>query len=76
MKTIQMTLNDELVLEVDKVVKSLKTSRSAFTRKALEFAVSDYYMKQLESKQISGYTKHPVESGEFSDFVEEQAWID
>jgi len=35
MRTIQMTLDDELVESVDKVVKELKTTRSAFTRSAL-----------------------------------------
>ena len=46
MKTVQMTLDDELVLEVDKVVKKLKTSRSAFARRALKFAISDFHIKQ------------------------------
>lgn len=35
MRTIQMTLDDELVEAVDQVVKKLKTTRSAFTRMAL-----------------------------------------
>jgi metal-responsive CopG/Arc/MetJ family transcriptional regulator len=35
MRTIQMTLDDELVESVDKLVKELNTSRSAFTRDAL-----------------------------------------
>ena len=75
MKTVQMTLDDQLVLEVDKVVKKLKTSRSAFARKALQFAVSDFYVKQLEEKQIKGYQKHPVHSDEFIE-LEEESWID
>ena len=32
MRTIQMTLDDELVDAVDKIVKKLKTTRSAFAR--------------------------------------------
>jgi len=35
MKTVQMTLDDELVEAVDALVKKLHTTRSAFTRKAL-----------------------------------------
>ena len=32
MRTIQMTLDDDLVEAVDKIVKKLKMTRSAFTR--------------------------------------------
>jgi metal-responsive CopG/Arc/MetJ family transcriptional regulator len=39
MRKIQMTLDDELVAVVDSVVKQLKTTRSAFTRKALKDAI-------------------------------------
>jgi metal-responsive CopG/Arc/MetJ family transcriptional regulator len=39
MRTIQMTLDDDLVEDVDRIVKKLKTTRSAFTRKALKEAV-------------------------------------
>ncbi len=39
MRTIQMTLDDELVAAVDVVVKKLKTTRSAFARKALKEAI-------------------------------------
>ena len=49
MKTVQMTLDESLVKELDKVVK---TSRSAFTRQALQFAIDDFYIKELEKKQI------------------------
>ena len=38
MKTVQMTLDDDLVKAVDEVIKELKTSRSEFTRKALRSA--------------------------------------
>ncbi|MCP4157256.1 MAG: hypothetical protein GY757_56620 [bacterium] len=33
-------------------------------------------VKQLEQKHREGYLRHPVEPGEFSDFEEEQVWID
>ena len=40
MKTIQMTLDDDLVDAVDKMVKKLKMTRSAFTRQALRNALN------------------------------------
>ena len=39
MKTVQLTLDEPLVAEVDRVVKELGTSRSAFTRSALRAAL-------------------------------------
>ncbi len=76
MKTVQMTLDEELVKEVDQVVKELHTNRSAFTRDALKNALSVFYIKQLEQKQIDGYKSNPVKINEFSEFENEQAWIE
>lgn len=39
MRTIQMTLDDDLVDSVDQVVREQHTSRSAFTRDALRDAL-------------------------------------
>jgi metal-responsive CopG/Arc/MetJ family transcriptional regulator len=76
MRTIQMTLDDELVATVDRVVKQLKTSRSAFTRKALRDAIKQVNIKMLEDKHKKGYGRHPVEKTEFSIWEPEQAWGD
>ncbi len=57
MRTIQMTLDDELVDAVDKVVKKLKTTRSAFTRQALRNAITQANIKQMEDKHKKGYEK-------------------
>ena len=40
MRTVQMTLDDDLVKAVARVSKHLQTSRSAFTRKVLREALS------------------------------------
>jgi len=50
MRTIQMTLDDDLVTAVDRVSKELRTSRSAFTRKALREALARYSLEQQEQK--------------------------
>ena len=55
MRTIQMTLDDDLVETVDKVVKKLKTTRSAFTRKALKNAIKQVNISMLEKKHKKGY---------------------
>ena len=55
MRTIQMTLDDELVATVDQVVKKLKTTRSAFARRALSEAAGQVTEKMLEDKHKKGY---------------------
>ena len=76
MRTIQMTLDDNLVKAVDRISKELHTSRSAFTRKALQDALVRYELEQLERKHRRGYEKNPVATDEFSIWETEQAWGD
>ena len=76
MRTIQMTLDDNLVQSVDKVVKELKTTRSAFTRNALRSAINRFSISRLEEKHRRGYELHPVNKEEFSVWEEEQDWGD
>ncbi len=76
MRTIQITLDDELVDAVDKVVKKLKTTRSAFTRQALRSAITQANIKQMENKHKEGYEKKPVSKSEFTIWESEQEWID
>ena len=76
MRTIQMTLDDELVKTVDAISKELKTSRSAFTRHALHEAVKRHNVERLESKHRKGYAIHPVNKEEISIWENEQDWGD
>ena len=76
MRTIQMTLDDDLVKAVDRVKKELCTSRSAFARKALRDALSRYSLEQLEHNHRRGYEGQPVTTDEFSVWETEQAWGD
>ena len=74
MRTIQMTLDDRLVTAVDGLVKKLKTTRSAFTRKALQAAILQNNINQLEKKHKRGYERYPVGKGEFNVWESEQEW--
>ena len=76
MRTIQMTLDDNLVQAVDRVAKELHTSRSAFARKALQEALVRYELEQQERKHRRGYEQNPVASDEFSVWESEQVWGD
>jgi metal-responsive CopG/Arc/MetJ family transcriptional regulator len=76
MRTVQMTLDEELLELVDKVIKELKTTRSSFTRKALREAIERLKTKQLEENHRRGYEAHPVSTYEFSVWEDEQDWGD
>jgi metal-responsive CopG/Arc/MetJ family transcriptional regulator len=76
MRTIQMTLDDDLVKSVDRDSKLLNTSRSAFTRKALREALANYNLEQLERKHREGYERNPILADEFSVWEAEQDWGD
>ena len=76
MRTIQMTLDDDLVKKVDAIANELHTTRSAFTRDALRKAVKDYNLHRLELKHRQGYSVHPVNTEKFSVWEKEQNWGD
>ncbi len=76
MRTIQMTLDDDLVAAVDDAAKKLKTSRSAFARKALRDAIKQVNINALEKKHKKGYERHPVGKMEFNVWESEQEWGD
>jgi metal-responsive CopG/Arc/MetJ family transcriptional regulator len=76
MRTIQMTLDDDIVESVDKIVQELGTTRSAFTREALRAAVKRHHVRRLEVKHRRGYELHPVKNKEFSAWEGEQEWGD
>jgi metal-responsive CopG/Arc/MetJ family transcriptional regulator len=76
MKTVQMTLDENLIKSVDKIVKAIGTTRSAFTRDALRQALKNYRIKLLEEKHRRGYQRSPVRPGEFSVWEGEQEWGD
>lgn len=76
MKTVQMTLDEALVDQVDQAAETMGTTRSAFTRDALRAALSDLRRKDLERRHREGYLKKPVQPGEFGDWENEQVWPD
>jgi len=76
MRTIQMTLDDTLVADVDQAVKQLSTNRSAFTRDALRAFLDLLNKTLLEEKHQQGYKKYPVDERDFSDWHDEQMWGD
>ena len=76
MKTVQITLDDELVRDVDEMLERLGTTRSTFTREALRWALEAIPIEVLEDKHRRGYEQHPVSPRELGDWQAEQLWPD
>jgi hypothetical protein len=76
MKTVQMTLEPELVTQVDRVARRLGLTRSAFTRRALRAALEQLRVQELERRHRDGYRRKPVRRGEFDVWTSEQMWPD
>jgi metal-responsive CopG/Arc/MetJ family transcriptional regulator len=76
MRTVQMTLDDELIREIDQVVKRLGTTRSAFTRETLRAALAQSRHRDMERQHCEGYARQPVQPGEFGDWDNEQVWVE
>lgn len=74
MRTVQMTLDEDLVEAVDRVARKLGKSRSAFAREALRDALARVRVKAQEAKHREGYARKPVRRGEFSLWESEQVW--
>lgn len=76
MKTVQMTLDESLVEEVDRAASALGTTRSAFAREALRTALAHLRRREREARHRAGYEQKPVEPGEFDAWDNEQVWPD
>jgi metal-responsive CopG/Arc/MetJ family transcriptional regulator len=59
-KTIQITLDEDLFSAVQSVVEKLGISRSAFTRTALKEALRKARAGELERRHREGYARKPV----------------
>ncbi len=75
-RTVQMTLESDLVRSVDEAAKKMHTTRSAFTRLALKEALRGMKIKEMEQRHRQGYKAHPVTREEAGVWEKEQAWGD
>ena len=76
MKTIQMTIEENLLQRVDQMVQDLSTTRSAFIRDALEQALRQYQVRRLEERDAAGYKAIPATPAETDEWLTEQNWGD
>jgi metal-responsive CopG/Arc/MetJ family transcriptional regulator len=76
MRTVQLTLEPELVAAVDRAARRLGVSRSTFTRRALAAALERLRVEALERRHREGYRRKAVRRREFDAWHSEQAWSD
>jgi metal-responsive CopG/Arc/MetJ family transcriptional regulator len=73
MRTVQLTLDEELVEAVDSIARKLGTTRSGFTRETLRAALARAKEREQERKHRQGYLHQPAKRGEFEAWEREQA---
>jgi metal-responsive CopG/Arc/MetJ family transcriptional regulator len=76
MKTIQMTIDENLLVEVDTMIASLDMTRSAFMREAIKHALQRNRIKQLEQQEAEAYARLPMNLSEVLEWQTEQIWGD
>lgn len=73
-RTVQITIDDELLQVVDATVSEMDTNRSAFIREALQLALKRIQTLRMEKQHAAGYARQPAMPGEFDGWETEQVW--
>lgn len=74
MKTIQLTLDDDLLDRVNRAIAQQQTSLALFMKESLIHYLHKLKIKEMEKQHKDGYSKHPIEKGEFDVWEDEQIW--
>lgn len=69
-KTIQMTIDESLLSDVDRAVAEMGISRSRFARKALQNALRQHAIEKLEAQHAQGYAQHPPREDDVTERVD------
>lgn len=75
MKTIQVTIDEELLERLDRQLAGASKARSAFIRAAIERELRRAEICEMERRHRSGYLRLPARPGEF-DFTPDQSFWD
>ncbi len=74
MKTIELSIDEELLTRVDQTIAQQKTTLTAFIRESIVHYLNRLKIRELEKQHREGYSKHPVQAGEFDVWENEQVW--
>jgi metal-responsive CopG/Arc/MetJ family transcriptional regulator len=76
MKTIEMSIDERLLKEVDQTVYKLQMTRAEFIHKALIQTLRQYQLPKLEEQDAVGYARRPAQAVEVEEWAAEQVWGD
>ncbi len=76
MKTIQITIDEKLLAQMDRLLKGRPRSRSAFIRESIAAQLKLVKRKRLEDLHREAYRKYPVGPDEFYVDPSQLAWAD
>jgi hypothetical protein len=76
MKTIEVSIDERLLKEVDQTVYKLQMTRTEFIHKALIQTLRQYQLPKLEEQDAVGYVRRPVQPDEVEEWAAEQVWGD
>jgi metal-responsive CopG/Arc/MetJ family transcriptional regulator len=74
METIQLTVEEAMMAEVDRATRALEMTREEFVRTALERALQQQEVIALEQKHARGYDNHPQTPDEVGEWDDERVW--
>ncbi len=74
MKTIQVTIDPELLREIDDDAASNGKSRSAFLRQAARYYLKHKRLESISERYRSGYAKGLTKDDGLDAWEEEQVW--
>jgi metal-responsive CopG/Arc/MetJ family transcriptional regulator len=74
METIQVTIEDSLLAEVQQATNALQITPSDFIKVALERAVQQREIIARERQHAQGYAEHPQQPEEIEEWLDEQHW--
>ena len=74
METIQLSIDESLLAEVQQVTSALQMTPSDFIKVALERAVQQRKIIELEIRDAKAYAANPQRPEEIAEWESEQHW--
>jgi metal-responsive CopG/Arc/MetJ family transcriptional regulator len=74
MKTIQITIDPDLLHKIDNDEESMKKGRSAFLRQAVRYYLEQKRLKSISEKYRSGYRQGLAKGDDLTIWEDEQVW--
>ena len=74
MKTIQITIDPELLHKIDNDEESMKKGRSAFLRQAVRYYLEQKKLRSISEQYRSGYTRESTKNDDLTSWEDEQVW--